>query len=362
MLERNISQKTIPILIPQAPKYVKLRRYLRQIDKEKRYSNFGPLNRMLIERLAHYLHQPDSNVQTAANATLAIQGAIATSRVSTKIWEMPSWTFAATAHGALNAGAEVHLVDISEETWRAKFTGETENLLDVLPFGDNFDFERIQMTSGTIVVDAAASIMALENCALNNRNRIGVVISLHATKLLPAGEGAVFFTNCPEWSSRFKKWTNYAFDDDRESKFIATNAKLSEYSAAVALASLDEFPGVRLTLESKMHKAEIISRKFGFENHPAMKSGLVTPYWIVKVQNSTRKKEIITSFKENGIDVRDWWNAGCHKQKAFKHLKCEIMKNTDKLSSTTLGLPFHNFLKSGDFARISEVLDKSELE
>ena len=105
-----------------------------------------------------------------------------------------------------------------------------------------------------------------------------------------------------------------------------------------------------------------ISKKFGFENHPAMKSGLVTPYWIVKVQNSTRKREIITSFKENGIDVRDWWNAGCHKQKAFKHLRCESMKNTDKLSSTTLGLPFHNFLKSGDFARISEVLDKGELE
>jgi dTDP-4-amino-4,6-dideoxygalactose transaminase len=356
MPERNTSRKILPILIPQAPKYVKLRRYLRQIDREKRYSNFGPLNRLLIERLAQYLRQPESNVQTAANATLAIQGAIATSEVSTKIWEMPSWTFAATAHGALTAGAAVHLVDVSERTWRAKFTGKTENLLDVLPFGDNFDFDRIQMTSGTIVVDAAASIMALENCTLNNRNRIGVVVSLHATKLLPAGEGAVFFTNCPEWSSRFKKWTNYAFDDDRESKFIATNAKLSEYSAAVALASLDEFAGVRKSLESKMSKAKMISSKFGLDIHPAMNSGVVTPYWIVRVQNSTRKMEIITSFKENGIDVRDWWSGGCHTHPAFKHLKQENLKNTDKLASTTLGLPFHNFLKSSDFARISEAL------
>jgi dTDP-4-amino-4,6-dideoxygalactose transaminase len=361
MSKRNIPRETLPILIPQAPNYRKLRRYLRQIDKKKRYSNFGPLNGLLIERLAQYLQQPESNVQTAANATLAIQGAIATSEVSTKIWEMPSWTFAATAHGALNAGATVRLVDVSENTWRAKFTGGTENLLDVLPFGDNFDFERIQMTDGTIVVDAAASIMALKNCSLNNRNRIGVVISLHATKLLPAGEGAVFFTNCTEWASRFKKWTNYAFDSDRDSRFIATNAKLSEYSAAVALASLDEFADVRLSLESKMNKAKAVSSKFSFDIHPAMKSGFVTPYWIIRMKNSTMKSDVISRFKDNRIEVRDWWGAGCHKHQAFKHLKHESMKNTHELSSTTIGLPFHNFLKSSDFARISETLNECSL-
>ena len=87
--------KRIPILVPNVPKYRSLKKYLKRVDSARIYSNFGPLNAELIFRLSKFLGVPERNIQTAANATLALEGAIRTSDESKLDWEMPSWTFAA---------------------------------------------------------------------------------------------------------------------------------------------------------------------------------------------------------------------------------------------------------------------------
>lgn len=355
------SDGAIPVLIPMVPQYRSLKKYLKRIDRSHTYSNFGPLNAELIHRLSVFLNVPERNIQTAANATLALEGAIRTSESSRTTWELPSWTFVATAHSALNADLKFRFVDVSAKSWRAEFSGQCRNVIDVLPFGDGLDLERIPSQIEKIVVDGAASIAALRNCGLPNTREFGLVVSLHATKSLPAGEGAFFITNSERWSRRFRQWTNFGFDNDRSAHFQSTNAKLSEYSAAVALASVDEFESTNTTLRKMLKTALSISQEFGLQTHPAMEFGHVNPYWIVRFETERLKSKVIESCYSSRIGNRDWWGSGAHTHAAFAQIDRTKLVNTQVLANTSLGLPFHGYLKKSDFVRIREVLERSLL-
>jgi dTDP-4-amino-4,6-dideoxygalactose transaminase len=346
----------IPVLIPLVPQYRSLKKYLKRIDRSRTYSNFGPLNAELLHRLSVFLNVPERNIQTAANATLALEGAIRTSESSRTTWELPSWTFVATAHSALNANIKFQFVDVSTESWRAEFSGQSKNVIDVLPFGDGLDLERIPSHIEKIVVDGAASIAALRNCGLPNSPEFGLVVSLHATKSLPAGEGAFFITNSESWSRRFRQWTNFGFDNDRSAHFQSTNAKLSEYSAAVALASMDDFDKTSKILRKIQDIAISISQEGDIDVHPAMRKAILNPYWIVQFPSKSRKCEVVNSFRKLNIESRNWWGSGCHVQPLFKRKRTNSLRNTALLAETTLGVPFHPFMSESDFSQIRRSL------
>jgi dTDP-4-amino-4,6-dideoxygalactose transaminase len=346
----------IDLLVPLVPSEREIRKYLKEIDKTRIYTNFGPLNEKLVSRVANHLSVPGDYIQTAANATLAIQGAISTCTNSSNAWQVPSWTFAASLTAALNAGVDVDLVDVELESWRATFDSRTKFALDVLPFGDDLDLARIPSSIDSVVIDAAASMISLENCGLPSDKRIGVIISLHATKLLPAGEGAIFFTNDLSWSKRFRQWTNFGFDQNRISNFLGNNAKMSEYNSAVALASMDSLRSQKVILEKNSERARVIASKHKFEVHPAMTKKLINPYWIAKFDSRIRRDEVHFKFQEDHLPTRHWWLGGCHSHPAFANLLKRPLPNTEKLASTTLGLPFHSFMGPKDFESIDHSL------
>jgi dTDP-4-amino-4,6-dideoxygalactose transaminase len=357
--QRRFNSNNLPVLIPTVPKYGSIKKYLKRLDKSKIYSNFGPLNSELIFRLSNYLGVPELNIQTAANATLALEGAIRTSGSSIEGWEMPSWTFAATPHAANSAGINYKFVDISQDSWRAEFSSNCVNAIDVLPFGDELNLDRVPGKVETIIVDGAASISALRNCGLPRLKNFGLIVSMHATKSLPAGEGAFFVTNSDTWSKKFRQWTNFGFDENRYAYFQASNAKLSEYSAAVALASLDEFDKVQRAIRVQSALALDITESIGLSTHPAMKKGFSSPYWVVKFNSRREKERAALNFKSIGVGVRDWWGMGCHKQKAFIEVPKESLVNTEEIAETTLGLPFHLSLTKSDMNLISNTLKKA---
>jgi dTDP-4-amino-4,6-dideoxygalactose transaminase len=139
---RKISRQEVPILVPKVPKYSEYLHYLEEIDSNNIFSNFGPLNSRLIANLASYMGLESWQIQTVANATLGIEGAIATANISlTHKWAMPSWTFTATAAACSRSGIDFQFVDI-ENSWRADLDGHFAGLVDVLPFGDDLNFKR----------------------------------------------------------------------------------------------------------------------------------------------------------------------------------------------------------------------------
>jgi dTDP-4-amino-4,6-dideoxygalactose transaminase len=248
-------------MVPFVPGFEKLQPFLKRIDSKKVYSNFGLLNEELIEKLASYFSIPEEFIATCANATLAITGAVLSSGSPKETeWECPSWTFTATASAIIQSGQALRFRDVDIEG-RVIASEGCKALVDVLPFGETFSYDRLPKNINFYVVDAAASFDALRNISFPKNLDVGIVVSMHATKLLPAGEGGIFISNNPQWVSQFKSWTNFGMlgNGDRTSYTVGGNAKLSEYSAAVALASFNDWQITRELVLNQSKKAIALS-------------------------------------------------------------------------------------------------------
>lgn len=349
------------VQIPDMPSYKKLRKYLRKIDKSKIYSNFGPLHSDLASRLASLWGLSTDNICILANGTLALEGAIAMSESEPGSWICPSWSFPATGISLRNQRKNFSFADV-DDSWRvapAKLDG-ISGIMDVAPFGDDLDVERFRGFSGIHIVDAAASFDALcKSKPFPTSTNIGVVLSLHATKLLGAGEGGVFISRNVEWVYKVKSWSSFGFRSSiRESVQEGTNAKLSEYSAAVALSSLDGWPKRRERLLEIQSDLRSVSLLYGLEVHPAMQKGYVTPYWIVhsSPQHISKLSSLLVA---RGFETRNWWGEGMHNMKLFSDISCESLLKTKYLTTSTLGLPFHSFLNKSDLKKIKKSLAES---
>ncbi len=346
----------IPILVPTVPTIEKYHKYLLDIEANRQYTNFGPLSKLLVNRLADYFEIPSNHLVLAANATLAIQGAMATADCSQDvIWEIPSWTFTATASASVLSRRKFKFIDV-DNNGRAVFDSKTVCAVDVLPFGAGPSFSRIPENVKTLIVDAAASIDSLKQIQIPGKMKVGIIVSLHATKLLPAGEGGVFLTNDYAWAERFRIWTNFGMDGSRVSSSLGTNAKLSEFSAAVALAALDCWNQTRDEYKQITARAREICDRLNIETFSSLTSENITPYWILRLHSAAQKVSLKDLLEKNLIQYRDWWPAGCHSMPAYAGYCSGVFATTDSLINTTIGLPFHLHLSESDWDRIEGVL------
>ena len=144
-------------MIPKLPKYSEVLGYLKVIDSNRIYSNFGPLVRSLEERYADYFDVDSPRVVCSSNATLALLGACHLSVSETIV--VPSFTFPATIQAAIASNKKVTLNDISATTWMlAEDELKIDSRIVVLPFGSNGNLEFGQTEATLRIIDAAASI------------------------------------------------------------------------------------------------------------------------------------------------------------------------------------------------------------
>lgn len=348
------------IYVPAMPRLKDLQVYLKRIDESRIYSNSGPLNLELIRRLSQTFNITEHQICLLNNATSALQAAISTSNFEGS-WICPSWSFAATGQALLNQKIPFEFGDINQD-WRlntARIKPQSA-ILDVAPFGDELPEIDTNKFHGHYVVDAAASFDAISrNGNIPKYQNSAVVLSLHATKLIGAGEGGAFISRSEDWVIEVKNWSNFGFSSsDRDSYMVGTNAKMSEYAAAVALASLDIWPSLRNQFLEITSAALDIALDSGLDVHPAMRKGYVTPYWII-VSDESRILRIEKLLASQRIETRRWWSRGMHKMRAFKNVKRTKLTNSDQIARVTLGLPFHLFLDKEYFKEIRELLKKT---
>jgi dTDP-4-amino-4,6-dideoxygalactose transaminase len=301
----------IPIFRPKLPTYRQLEKYILKIDSSREYTNFGPLNQDVRSRFSDYLGLPIENIVTCSNATLGIEGAISTSG-SIGTWGLPAWTFSATA-AALNQSKGIGKFLDVDNNWR------------------------VQLDE---IVDAAASFDGCVSQEWDKFPQFAGILSFHATKVLPSGEGGLFFSNSLEWSEKFKSWTCFGMKTGRVSTNPGTNAKLSEYHAAVLLASFDNWTTDREMWLEQISRANSLATKYGYISTPQFPSQHVTPYWIVQHDQKSKLFALKEAFHKTGIETRAWWEFGCHQMPAYKHFERDELTNTNRIAGHTLGLPF----------------------
>ena len=310
----------LPVLRPDLPTSAELRPYLERIDANGQYTNDGPLVRELERRLGGVC---------VANATLGLE--LAARYVFREgVVRVPAFTFPATLTAVLRAGLTPVLCDINPRTWEAAEVDA--RTLNVCPFG--FVSKR-----GGPLVDAAAVSPGpqLVNC----------VVSLHATKALPAGEGAVVYGS--EGLLDYVRYArNFGFEGGVIQHHGGTNAKMSEYHAAVALASLERYPALAtkrraLALAYEARLPDCVETR-------SYQGGTVYP---VLLDDPSRAK---TTLSAAGVETRQWYYPALDGHPAFYNVETEDLSNAHAVSRRLLCLPFHTYMTEADVDRVCEVL------
>ena len=308
------------------------------MEKNRVYSNYGPLVEELEDRFSEYFGVEKELVVLCANATLAIQGTAYL--MPTKKFHVPAYTFPASITGVLNAGKEIQLEDIAPYDWKIKPIREnnTDGMVEVLPFGAPFKAQDNSKREYKII-DAAASIGSGLQPFREMQTNWVTIFSLHATKIMGIGEGGVAVFKSRNFAEEFRKWINFGFHGERSSRLNGINGKLSEITAAYGHAVLDNWSQEKTRRLEIREKIDRVSFTLSIDSIVNTYPG-VNPYWIADFKDSQTAYRVEKFLKLNHVETRRWWNLGCHKMPAFfDFAKDREFLNTGMIAERTLGLP-----------------------
>lgn len=348
------TNRKIALLRSSLPDFDYMLPYLTQIEANRCHSNFGPLVREFESRLADFFSVKPSQVVLLANGTLGLQCALMTVKLKKgRYCILPSWTFSATPASAVMAGMEPLFIDVDRET--QQITPEiilslmADNSIDpdevgavmaVSPFGkpiSRVTWDKFTVQTGIpVVIDAAASFDAAHQFPDLSAGQSPIMVSLHATKLFGIGEGGLIICKDESVIAHIRGLSCFGFDHTRLSSFVGTNAKMSEYQAAIGLGVLDAWPIIR----EKRHF--VIKNYIDAFSEVGINSWLDETYLTSTCNMLTpgQAKEICLYLNDAGIESRVWWGNGCHTHSAYENYRrVGEFNNTIYLSNAMLGLP-----------------------
>jgi dTDP-4-amino-4,6-dideoxygalactose transaminase len=336
---------------PQPPSFGMVAPRLEEVDLSGRYSNFGPQEHELRDRFSERLRVDAKRVATVANATLGLAGAVAV--LGGRRWAVPVFTFAATPAAVLAAGSEVVFADVGQDLVLDVDPGSVDGCMPVAPFGAAPDVGR-WAGAGRVVHDAAASLGDDIDLAGLPAGQ-AVVFSLHATKVLGAGEGGIVVFGDEADAARFRAWTNFGFAGSREAQVAGVNAKMSEIQACYVHAALDGWEQERTEWAEARRRVERMAATVGVELFRGGNG--INTYAIAVFGDAETTLRVESTLARHGVGTRRWWSLGCHRMPAYAHLAESTFPVTDDIAGRTLGLPLYRGISDEDVETVRNALE-----
>ena len=368
---------TIKVLVPDLPAADSLLPWLRRMDAARWYTNFGPLVRELEETLASEWpvappagadDLPPLQVVTLNTGTAPLELGIAALglRQGGDVL-LPALNFPALAAAVLRNGLRPVFADVAPDSWQltpalAREAANRRPLALVMPvatFGCPLDVVAwdafVEDTGIPVLLDAAA---AFGNQAVGRR--VSVSFSLHATKPFGIGEGGLLVTRDAALAARIRRLSNFGLEQG-QALAVGTNAKLSEYAAAVGLAQWARWPDrqAERRIQWTRYRAGLaglpgVGLQIGFEAAP-----LPAP---VVLRLPCAAEGAAAALARSGIETRRWYCPPLHQHSAFAAYPVSgpagtaVLPVTNQLTKHTLGVPWHNFLQEDDMVLIVQAL------
>jgi dTDP-4-amino-4,6-dideoxygalactose transaminase len=185
-----------------------------------------------------------------------------------------------------------------------------------------------------------------------------VVVSLHATKALGAGEGGFVAATDRPLLKAIAQRANFGFWGNRETALASTNAKMSEYHAAVALAALDGWPASRAAFAAVAADYRRSLAGIGARPPDGLGEAWVAATMVVAYDGPPPLR-LAGLLAEDGIETRAWWGEGCHRTALFAEAPRTALPVTDALARATLGLPCYADLGAADVADIAAAVGRA---
>ena len=266
--------KPIQVTEPYLPPFEEYVEYLKGIWERNWLTNQGPLVQELEQKLQAY-HQLSMPVHCVANGSLGLQIALKALGVKGEIITTP-FSYVATTACPLWEGCTVKFADIEPDTLtinpeavEAAITPKTEAILATHVFGNPCDCEALEAIAKkhglALIFDAAHAFGVTYKGKSVLEYGDASMVSMHATKLMHAVEGGFIIAKDPAVSEKMEWMRRFGHKGPEEFHGVGTNAKMSEFHAAMGLCILNH---VEEILEKRKAVCDMYDSAF-FSHQPS---------------------------------------------------------------------------------------------
>ncbi|MES2755132.1 MAG: DegT/DnrJ/EryC1/StrS family aminotransferase [Pseudomonadota bacterium] len=365
----------LPLIAPNPPRVSDHLAGFARIEASGIYSNNGPELRRFEAACTARLFGQHGRSLGVANATLGLMVAIAEAAgmagpdAPRRYAIVPAMTFAATGQAAWWAGLTPLICDVDPATWCLDHAA-VERLLDrfgseiavVVPyaaFGTPVDLDfyaGLQARHGVgVVIDAAASLGSRDEFGLGfgAAAPFAVVYSMHATKTFSVGEGGLIHSGDRALIERMRAMAGFGFEGNRSASIAGTNAKLSEATALLAFAKLEEIDAVvahRAAIEDA-YRATLS----GFELQAVPEAGVRASQFLpVLLPVGHDRATVADRLAADGIGSGAYFSPHLGEQPWFRQVsRIEPTPVADELSARLISLPITDAMSAADAAHVA---------
>jgi dTDP-4-amino-4,6-dideoxygalactose transaminase len=170
------------------------------------------------------------------------------------------------------------------------------------------------------------------------------VFSLSPTKVLVGGEGGIVATNDDLLAERCRIGRDYGNPGDYDCQFVGLNARMSEFHAAFAIASLT-------TLDERIaRRNELVDRYREALTMPGLAFPIVHPYDLSTFKDFTVLVDpevfgidalgVAGALEAVGVETRRYYSPPVHSMRAYRRgAQTADLPVTERISSRVLTLP-----------------------
>jgi len=359
----------IPLLVPRMPLADQLLPYIRQIDQNQWYTNFGPLNQELERRIVHDSGTglSSEHVTTVSNCTIGLELALQAWGLSAGARVLiPAITFVATATAVTRVGMVPVIADVDPESWvltpaiarEAAQQSQFDAVMPVSTFGFAHDTTAWDELSTELNVPVIIDAAGAYGNQLSGK-RIDVVYSFHATKSFGAAEGGAMLSPSPERIKTVRRLANFGIDTS--TGLLAehgTNGKMSEYHCAIGLASFDAWEDTkaerRVLMGRYMKALRQHCPQLSFQQKDP--DG-VYPLMSVAIPADSDIQQVRDQLSAHGIETRRWYSPSLSTHPALADMpRAGDLAAAEALGQRILGLPFFLSMSNEQISHICGTL------
>lgn len=357
----------LPFVRPTVPDFATVGPHIQKILEGGMLTNASYV-RELERRCAEYLGV--AHCVAVSSCTSGLMLVLKAAEVSGDV-VMPSFTFVATAHAAAWNGLRPVFADIEPATLTLSAAQtllmigvRTSAIVATHTYGTPCDIEgltKVARRDGIrLFFDAAHAFGSRYRGTPIGGFGDAEVFSLSPTKVLVAGEGGIIATNDDILAHRCRIGRDYANPGDYNARFVGLNARMSEFHAAVALASLDG-------LEDRIAKRNALAS--WYRDSLADVPGISFPT-VPDGDRSTFKDLTVLvdeetfgcaapvlgrALADDGIDTRRYYAPPVHEMRPYRRAKQQgFLEATNHAAASVLTLPLWIGMSEDTARRVSE--------
>jgi perosamine synthetase len=288
------------------------------------------------------------------------------------------FSFVASANCILYERGTPVFVDIDEETLNidpaavgAAITDRTVGILPIHVFGRPAAMDSLCQTADrhslVLIEDACEALGAMyRNRKVGTFGRASV-FAFYPNKQMTTGEGAIIATNDSRWDASLRALRNHgrrAMNGRLSHAQIGFNYRLNELSSALGVSQLSR-------IDDLLERRAAVAARYSERLSTAPGIQVLTPVegmtrmswfvYVVRLDASLNRDDIASRLAEKGISTRNYFPP-IHLQPYFREqfgFRAGQFPVTERVSASTLALPFHTNLSEREIEQVCTALSAS---